>query len=99
MAEAADSGEYDLPRREGSDHITPVEGMIATVTLAHGIVTWAGGGAMLGHARRFSHLRIWSALAILGSTPVCRVSASVSGPASEMLTYANWPRAAKPARR
>jgi len=31
MAEAADSGEYDLPRREGSDHITPVEGMIATV--------------------------------------------------------------------
>jgi hypothetical protein len=31
MAEAAASGEYDLPRREGSDHITPVEGMIATV--------------------------------------------------------------------
>ncbi|MEX1335814.1 MAG: FAD-dependent oxidoreductase [Candidatus Limnocylindrales bacterium] len=31
MGEAADSGEYDLPRREGSDHITPVEGMIATV--------------------------------------------------------------------
>ena len=31
MAEAADSGEYDLPRREGSDHITPIEGMIATV--------------------------------------------------------------------
>ena len=31
MAEAAESGEYDLPRREGSDHITPIEGMIATV--------------------------------------------------------------------
>ena len=31
MAEAADSGGYDLPRREGSDHSTPVEGMIATV--------------------------------------------------------------------
>ncbi len=31
MAEAADSGEYDLPRREGSDHVTPVEGMVATV--------------------------------------------------------------------
>lgn len=31
MAEAATSGDYDLPRREGSDHITPVEGMVATV--------------------------------------------------------------------
>ncbi|MFO7533255.1 MAG: FAD-dependent oxidoreductase [Candidatus Limnocylindrales bacterium] len=31
MAEAAASGDYDLPRREGSDHITPIEGMIATV--------------------------------------------------------------------
>jgi len=31
MARAAESGEYDLPRREGSDHITPVEGMVATV--------------------------------------------------------------------
>ena len=31
MAEAADSGEYDLPRREGSDHITPVDGVTATV--------------------------------------------------------------------
>ncbi|MFL5645905.1 MAG: FAD-dependent oxidoreductase [Chloroflexota bacterium] len=31
MAEAAESGAYDLPRREGSDHITPVDGMIATV--------------------------------------------------------------------
>lgn len=31
MAEAAESGEYDLPRREGSDHITPVDRMTATV--------------------------------------------------------------------
>ncbi|MCP3972974.1 MAG: FAD-dependent oxidoreductase [bacterium] len=31
MAAAAESGDYDLPRREGSDHITPVDGMIATV--------------------------------------------------------------------
>ncbi len=31
MAEAAESGDYDLPRREGSDHITPIEGMVATV--------------------------------------------------------------------
>jgi len=31
MAEAAESGVYDLPRREGSDHITPVDGMTATV--------------------------------------------------------------------
>jgi hypothetical protein len=31
MAEAAESGRYDLPRREGSDHITPVDGVTATV--------------------------------------------------------------------
>jgi hypothetical protein len=31
MAEAAESGAYDLPRREGSDHLTPVEGMTATI--------------------------------------------------------------------
>jgi hypothetical protein len=31
MAEATASGEYDLPRREGSDHVTPVDGMTATV--------------------------------------------------------------------
>jgi hypothetical protein len=31
MAEAAGSGEYDLPRREGSDHVTPVDGMTATI--------------------------------------------------------------------
>jgi hypothetical protein len=31
MAEAASSGAYRLPRRDGSDHITPVEGMTATI--------------------------------------------------------------------
>ena len=31
MAQAAASGGYDLPRLEGSDHATPVEGMTATV--------------------------------------------------------------------
>ena len=31
MAEAAESGAYDLPRREGSDHITPVAHMTATI--------------------------------------------------------------------
>lgn len=31
MTEAAESGDYDLPRREGSDHITPIDGMTATV--------------------------------------------------------------------
>jgi hypothetical protein len=31
MAEAAETGDYDLPRREGSDHITPIEGVTATV--------------------------------------------------------------------
>ena len=31
MTAAAESGAYDLPRREGSDHITPVDNMTATV--------------------------------------------------------------------
>ena len=31
MADAAASGDYDLPRREGSDHITPIDGVMATV--------------------------------------------------------------------
>jgi len=31
LTDAAESGDYDLPRREGSDHVTPVDGMIATV--------------------------------------------------------------------
>jgi hypothetical protein len=31
MREAAESGDYELPRREGSDHITPIDDMIATI--------------------------------------------------------------------
>ena len=31
MDEAGRSGDYDLPRREGSDHVTPVEGVTATI--------------------------------------------------------------------
>jgi glycine/D-amino acid oxidase-like deaminating enzyme len=31
MAEASSSGAYDMPRREGSDHITPVEGVTSTI--------------------------------------------------------------------
>jgi hypothetical protein len=31
LAEAAEAGDYELPRREGSDHATPVPGMTATV--------------------------------------------------------------------
>ena len=30
MAEAAADG-YDLPRREGSDHVTPIDGVTATI--------------------------------------------------------------------
>ncbi|MGE5114828.1 MAG: FAD-dependent oxidoreductase [Acidobacteriaceae bacterium] len=30
MAEGARSGKYDLPRREGSDHVTPIAGVMAT---------------------------------------------------------------------
>jgi hypothetical protein len=30
MAAAAESGEFDLPRREGSDHFTPVPDLMAT---------------------------------------------------------------------
>jgi hypothetical protein len=30
MAQAAESSEFRLPRREGSDHVTPVNGMMAT---------------------------------------------------------------------
>jgi hypothetical protein len=31
MADAASTGAYDLPRREGSDHVTPIDGVTATV--------------------------------------------------------------------
>jgi FAD-dependent oxidoreductase family protein len=30
MADAAESGKFDLPRREGSDHVTPIPGVMAT---------------------------------------------------------------------
>jgi glycine/D-amino acid oxidase-like deaminating enzyme len=44
MAEAVDSGTYDLPRREGSDHVTPVGGVVATVmTRLDQMVTGASG--------------------------------------------------------
>jgi hypothetical protein len=47
MAEAADSGQYDLPRREGSDHITPVDGMTATVmTRIEHVATGPAGGVV-----------------------------------------------------
>ena len=31
MTDAAESGDYALPRREGSDHITPIDGTTATI--------------------------------------------------------------------
>jgi hypothetical protein len=31
MGEAVATGDYDLPRREGSDHITPIDGITATI--------------------------------------------------------------------
>jgi hypothetical protein len=31
LEEAAQSGAYDLPRREGSDHVTPIDGVTATI--------------------------------------------------------------------
>lgn len=50
MAEAAESGEYNLPRREGSDHITPVEGMIATVMTRLDHVETRGDGVVVNAA-------------------------------------------------
>jgi hypothetical protein len=46
MSEAAESGDYDLPRREGSDHITPVDGMTATVMTRLDHVERRGDGAV-----------------------------------------------------
>lgn len=44
MAAAAESGNYDLPRREGSDHITPIKGMFATnMTRVQSFQTLEGG--------------------------------------------------------
>ena len=47
MAEAAASGEYDLPRREGSDHATPVDGMVATVMTRLDSTRRDPGGALV----------------------------------------------------
>jgi len=47
MAAAADSGDYDLPRREGSDHITPIDGMTATV-MTRLASTERRGGRLVG---------------------------------------------------
>jgi glycine/D-amino acid oxidase-like deaminating enzyme len=43
MAEAAASGEYQLPRQEGSDHVTPAEGVIATIMTRIEHVQHVGG--------------------------------------------------------
>ena len=47
MAEAADSGGYDLPRREGSDHVTPVDGITATVMTRLDHVRRIGDGTII----------------------------------------------------
>ena len=47
MAEAADSGGYDLPRREGSDHVTPVDGITATVMTRLDHVRRIGEGTII----------------------------------------------------
>jgi hypothetical protein len=44
MEDAAASGDYDLPRREGSDHVTPVEGMVATIMTRVDSYRGAGDG-------------------------------------------------------
>jgi len=44
MAAAAESGKYSLPRREGSDHVTPIQGMYATnMTRVQSFQKSAGG--------------------------------------------------------
>jgi hypothetical protein len=47
MTRAAESGDYDLPRREGSDHITPVDGMTATIMTRLDHVRRSGDGAVI----------------------------------------------------
>lgn len=47
MEDAAESGEYELPRREGSDHVTPVEGMTATVMTRLDHVTRGEDGGVI----------------------------------------------------
>jgi hypothetical protein len=43
MAAAAESGRYDLPRREGSDHAMPVPGMTSTIMTRLSSVETRGG--------------------------------------------------------
>jgi hypothetical protein len=57
MAAAAESGEFDLPRKEGSDHITPICGMMATnmtrvqsFVRNHGEIQNASDPELLSHA-------------------------------------------------
>jgi len=47
MEEAAGSGHYALPRREGSDHITPVSGVTATVMTRIGHVRRGDDGMVI----------------------------------------------------
>jgi glycine/D-amino acid oxidase-like deaminating enzyme len=47
MADAAASGRYALPRREGSDHITPIDGMTATVMTRVEHVATADDGTLV----------------------------------------------------
>lgn len=46
MAEAADRLGYQLPRREGSDHVTPVEHMMATIMTRLASVARTADGAL-----------------------------------------------------
>jgi hypothetical protein len=47
MADAAQSGDYDLPRREGSDHRTPVAGVTATIMTRLDSYRRDGGGRIV----------------------------------------------------
>ena len=70
MGEAADAGDYDLPRREGSDHVTPIQGMTATVMTRlesighdeHGVVSandpwFLSEAEMAGRRQAFEYAR------------------------------------------
>ena len=47
LEEAAESGVYELPRREGSDHITPIHGITATVMTRLDHVRRRGDGTVV----------------------------------------------------
>lgn len=46
MAEASESGSYALPRKEGSDHVTPVDHMTATIMTRLPSFAWKGDGVV-----------------------------------------------------